>query len=260
VPEIHGDDGLGGATKHYWDRRRDETLSEFRRQDGIQFIVDSARKYGRDLTIVSTGPLTNLALAIRKDPEAMRNVGKIDIMAGALEPRQATIGKSNDKIGNITPFAEFNVHCDPEACAVVLNFNVPLTLFPLDVTEKVHLLETTLTPKLDIAPEKLQLIKSIAADYMTFHSENYGFHGSFVHDALPVAALIDPTIFELQKREVVVDCSPGPTYGQTRAPLKGEKGADIEVAVGVNESRFLELFWQAMRRSIPFCKPPAEAK
>ena len=87
-----------------------------------------ARKYEDCLTIVATGPVTNLALAAREDPALLGKVGRVLVMGGAL-------GSG----ANVTNLAEFNVHCDPEAYGVLFDAGIPLTLFPLDVTKSVVL-------------------------------------------------------------------------------------------------------------------------
>jgi purine nucleosidase len=247
VPDIHGVDGLGGVSARYWDKRSNGAKTQFQKHDAVEFILKLAREYGPALTIVSTAPLTNLALALQKDAAAFKRVGKLEIMAGAV-----------GVAGNITPFAEFNVHCDPEACALVLQSGVPATLYPLDVTEKVRLRGASLTPQLGLNPDELELIKAISKTYMDFHQRRYHFYGSYVHDALPVAGVVDRAPFTYKTSPLVVECADPSKVGQTRWAQPGEQGALVEVAVGVREDAFLKFFWQSLSSSQVVCKPPAE--
>ncbi len=122
--DFHGPDGLGGA--------RDMLEKAFTpvkaRRGAVSRLVAAAREYGRDLTLVALRPLTNIALAARKDPAAMRGIGRLVIMGGALRVP-----------GNTTPAAEFNFFADPHAAAEVFGAGLPTTLVPLDVTEQVRL-------------------------------------------------------------------------------------------------------------------------
>src|SRR5207249_2897074 len=145
-------------------------LAEVRRHDATEFILAMARKHGSKLTIVSTAPLTNLALAFRKNAAVMRKVRNLEIMGGAFEKRDKAIG-------NITDYSEFNIFCDPEASRTVFNSGIPITLYPLDVTEKVRLVYSTLTCDLGVSSTELTLIKSMSKTYMNFHSRVYGFRG-----------------------------------------------------------------------------------
>ena len=89
-----------------------------------RYISQAARDSDGDLAIIALGPLTNLALALRRDPDAMSQVGEILVMGGAVE-----VG------GNVTPYAEFNIYDDPRAANVVFDSGVPVTLIGLDVCE-----------------------------------------------------------------------------------------------------------------------------
>ena len=96
--------------------------------NGIKRIVEAAKHYGKDLTIVALGPLTNIARALAQDERAMRGIGSLVIMGGAVRVA-----------GNTSPGAEFNFFADPHAAEIVLKAGLPTTLVPLDVTEKVRM-------------------------------------------------------------------------------------------------------------------------
>lgn len=235
VKDVHGSDGLGGVSSKFWKGVPSrEVIPPL--ENAVEFLQVIAKKYGSNLCVVATGPFTNIALAIRKNPSLVSSIGKIVVMGGAL-----------DRPGNSTGFAEFNVHSDPEAFWVLVNSGIPVTLFPLDVTEKVRILEASLTPKLGIDEDRLELIKAFTKTYMEFHFKRYGFRGSYVHDALPVASLIDPSLFRFRVGKVHVDRVRSKHFGQVRWAKPGEKSAEITVAIDVDEKNFLKLFWTYLR-------------
>ena len=122
IAPYHGGDGLGDLPD--WPPAEPRVASI----DAAGVIVDAARRYREDLTIVALGPLTNLARAVERDAAAIRAVGRFVAMGGAV-----------DVPGNVTPGAEFNAHVDPEALASVLAAGVKIDLVPLDATRQVVL-------------------------------------------------------------------------------------------------------------------------
>jgi len=138
----HGVDGLGEAFPPAPDAGdQAEPGGEPR---APRTLVEMARRHGRMLTVVAIGPLTNIALAIAHDAAAMREIGRLVVMGGAV-----------DVPGNVTPTAEFNMHVDPEAAARVLAAGLPLDLVPLDVTRRVILARAELDAALARAPRPL---------------------------------------------------------------------------------------------------------
>jgi purine nucleosidase len=233
---VHGGDGLGGVYRRFQEMGGRLPDAGEVAHDACSFIVEQARRFAGDLTIVATGPVTNLALAIEEDSTALERVGQVLIMGGALEVP-----------GNVRGQVEFNAGSDPEALARVLGSGLKVTLFPLDVTMQVRLLAASLTPKLTIAPWKLDLIRDLTREYMEFHAGHRGFQGAYVHDALPVAWLVRPDLFKFKSGQVAVDCSDGPSAGQTRWAEAAPGGKEIRVAVGVDEEEFFRLFWERLR-------------
>ena len=120
---VHGKDGLGGAKI---DRREGEEGWQFFPGRADELITKMARQHPDEMTLIATGPLTNLALALQRDPEGMGKLKAVAIMGGAVRTR-----------GNITPYAEFNIFSDPLAAQIVLKSGLPITLVPLDVTHQV---------------------------------------------------------------------------------------------------------------------------
>ncbi|MFQ5778856.1 MAG: nucleoside hydrolase, partial [Terriglobia bacterium] len=122
--EVHGSDGLGNVTGVY-----PAPKHPLAAQDAPALLLETIKRLGAELTLVATGPMTNLEQAVRRDREAFRRVGEIVQMGGALRVP-----------GNTSETAEFNLYVDPEAAAAVLATGVPLRLVPLDVTQQAVLL------------------------------------------------------------------------------------------------------------------------
>jgi inosine-uridine nucleoside N-ribohydrolase len=197
APFIHGDSGLDGADLPAPTRDADGT-------DAVSFIVETCR--AREGTwLVPTGPLTNVALALRAAPDLADRLAGISLMGGG-------------RFGNRTAVAEFNIWADPEAAAIVFDAGVPLVMAGLDVT---HQFQAT--------PERIARVRALGtrlgvvlADLFEFFSGTYlGRHdegairGAAVHDPLAVLALTHPGLFERVRRNVRVETRGELTRGMT---------------------------------------------
>lgn len=234
---VHGQDGLGGVSKSYWRDRAVPKLPD----DAVEFLANQAEQSKSQLTIVATGPLTNIARALERDDNFVHNVKQIYVMGGAV-----------DCDGNVTRSAEFNFHYDPVAAAKVIDSGIPLTLFPLDVTERVKLMAAEIDQQSRWSRPMKQLLRDITKQYFEFHSKKYDFTGSYVHDALPVACLQDASLFKITPVNVVVDTGP-PNAGRIRRAGEGERGAEIGIALQVDAKRVLGLLMERLAIDSPQC-------
>ncbi|MDO8631106.1 MAG: nucleoside hydrolase, partial [Phycisphaerales bacterium] len=237
---VHGEDGLGNITTM---RRPDGSLKYPAPRHGLagipaaQFIIDEARKHDRELALVTLGPLTNVAEAIRLDPEAMGRLGEIIIMGGAFRT-----------YGNTSPVAEFNIFVDPDAAAEVVEFDVPKTIVPLDVTEQVILTRAELEARCASNPSPvLEFARDVSSFYMDFHRDNDGFDGCYMHDPTTVAFAMDRSLLTTVAAEAHVERLGEYTAGMTVGDLRPENyRPNAEVAVGVDAGRVLEAFFSVL--------------
>jgi inosine-uridine nucleoside N-ribohydrolase len=191
----------------------------------------------RPVTLVPTGPLTNVALLLARYPQLAGNLERIVLMGGA-------IGE-----GNTTPAAEFNVWADPEAARRVFSSGVDLTMVGLDVTQRA-LLTDAHAGRLHEAGPAGRLVADLYGFYVRHHRERHGSAGVPVHDALAVAHVIDPSLLQTLSCGVIVDTGPELSRGRTYVDRSGSAGwrANCHVAVDVDAERFLELLIERITR------------
>lgn len=231
---IHGENGIGDVTLETSPRSVEQ-------QSGVDFLIESAHKYNDDLIFIPTGPLTNLASAIKKDSAVATFIGNTTLMGGAL-----TVP------GNVTPFTEANIHQDPEDADFVFTRQKNLTMVGLDVT-----LRTLLTKKETTAWRALDTTAANKfAELMDFYIDAYANlnidkKGAALHDPLAVAVGIDHTYVSTLplSMHVTYDKESG-DYGRTI----GNKDKLLEpttskVAVLVDTNRFVSDF-QAMMLNV----------
>jgi inosine-uridine nucleoside N-ribohydrolase len=185
---------------------------------------------GERVTLVATGPLTNVALFLARYPELEAGIEQVVLMGGA-------IGE-----GNVTPAAEFNIWADPEAALRVFTSGLDVTMVGLDVTHQA-LLTPARVERLAAAGRAGKLVSDMFEFYARFHRDRYGWTGAPVHDAVAMAHVIDETILGTERCGVVVDTGPEPARGRTYVDLYGRTAWDrnCEVAVTIDCERFLEL-------------------
>lgn len=225
APEVHGSDGLGGVTRKY------PIPSRQVRRGAADFLLEMVGRIPGELTLIATGPLTNLATAIQRDGRAMRGLQGVTVMGGAIRVP-----------GNTAPTTEFNFAVDPEAAAIVLAAGLHLTLVPLDVTEQIVLTREAVEGAGD---GRLQaFIREITAATMVFHREVEGIDGMFLHDPLAVGTVVDPSLVRGQALALAVERQGELTAGMVVADLRRRSRAKPTATVcqEVDVARFMQLF------------------
>ncbi len=237
APETHGPEGIGYAT--LTDASR--PLSE---RHAADLIIAEARRRPRELTLVTLGPLTNLAVALLREPDLPLLLRGLVMMAGSYR-----------SAGNTAPTSEWNVAVDPEAMQVVLaswaahpDVSRPVAL-GLDVTERAKM-----TPDHVAALHQraggpadapvLTFIEDALRFYMEFHSRYDGFYGAFIHDALAVAAALDPSLIRTESLAVQVELGGAYTSGETVTDWRRVWGREpnLDICVQADVETFFERF------------------
>src|SRR6266852_4793176 len=201
----HGENGLGGAVFP-------EPTTKPVAEPAAEYIRRIVRKYPREVTLITLGPLTNIATALSSDPELAGMVRGLTMMGGSLSG------------GNITPAAEFNIYVDPEAARIVFQSGIPITMVGLDVTRKTSLTEEHVRV-LEAAQNPVSQAAAKIGRNAINHNRERGFLvGPNMHDSLAVAAFLDPTILQWQEYYVDVETTGELTAGETLgySPIAGD--------------------------------------
>jgi len=227
---VHGKDGLGGARI---ERKEGEEWWQTYSGRADELITKMARQSPNELTLIATGPLTNLALGIQKDLEGMRKLKEVAIMGGAVRTK-----------GNITPYAEFNIFVDPLAAKMVFESGLPITLVALDVTHQVSLTPRVIEERLKPIhnPFSQFVIEAIGYD-LTAHRFLRGSEQIYLHDPLAVGVVINPDLVRKERLSVDVETEEE-HYGHIS---EVKDGLEIEVCLEVNSKKFLDLFLSRLR-------------
>ncbi len=224
--DFHGESGLDGPV--FAPRMRQQVQSE----NGIDALIRMLNENPGQISVVSVGPLTDLALAIQKQQDILSLAKQVVIMGGSFSG------------GNVTSEAEFNTYGDPEAAQIVFSSKANLVLFPLDCTHQV-----TLSPEQLAGYGKInrECAKVFTACMKTY-AEKYSNHGKGwpqLHDPQCIAYLIDPEKVTTRYERVQVVTEQGPTYGKTIASATEEKDG-VHVAYGIDSAWFWTLVDRAL--------------
>ncbi|HEX6905689.1 MAG TPA: nucleoside hydrolase [Terriglobales bacterium] len=201
----HGENGLGGAVFA-------EPITKPIAESAADFIGRTVRRYPGEVTLITIGPLTNVGVALRGDPELAGMVRGLVMMGGSLSG------------GNITPAAEFNVYVDPEAARIVFQSGIPITMVGLDVTRKTTLTEEHVRT-LEAAQNPVSQAAAKIGRHVLEHNRKEGFLvGPNMHDPLAVASFINPALLQYQDYYVDVETEGELTAGATLgySPVAGD--------------------------------------
>ena len=197
----HGKNGLAGVELPTAKCRADS-------QFGPDLIIETVHKYPHEVTLIPVGPLTNIALAVSKDPSIVSLVKNIVIMGGSITG------------GNVNGAAEANIYGDPEAASIVFNAGWMVTMVGSDVGERTLILRKHMEElQSQHGPESDFIVK--LADFYLTRSEKSGYQGAAMYDPLAVAVAIDPSLVTLKDMHVDVETKGEFTRGETVANRMG---------------------------------------
>jgi inosine-uridine nucleoside N-ribohydrolase len=238
----HGNNGLAGVE---FPPARLRPVKE----PASDLICSLVRENAHNVCIVGIGPLTNIALALRQDPEIASMVSSIVLMGGSLSG------------GNVTPAAEFNFYVDPEAASMVFASGIPIRMVGLDVTRKVQLTERHVKTLQAAKGPVSEAAARIAEAVMKMHRGADSERGPNLHDPLAVSSLIQPDILTFEDYQVEIETMGSITAGESvgwkhaparrAAPMEMTAAAEnsndfpfranAKVATGVDSEKFFEL-------------------
>jgi purine nucleosidase len=184
---VHGPTGLDGPDLP-------EPKKTLEAKHGVDYIIDTLRaEEPGTVTLCTLGPLTNIALALKKAPEIAGRVRELVMMGGGFFEG-----------GNITPAAEFNVYVDPEAAAAVFKAGIPIVMMPLDVTHKVLTLKSRVEKLRAIGSRPAKALVEMLDFFERFDVEKYGSDGGPLHDPTVIAYLLKPELFAGRNHNALV--------------------------------------------------------
>ena len=229
---VHGQNGVGNVEIA-------KSARTVEKQNGVDFMIESAKKYGKDLYIVAVGPDTNLAEVIKKDPQFGEQVGKIVIMGGALIVQ-----------GNIKPYAaEANIYNDPLAASEFFASKTPFTMVGLDVTQRPNLTKADTQKWRELGTTSGKAYADMVDYYIDVYLKNIpGLGGCALHDPLAVAVSMHPEYIKTLKLPMKV-ITTGDDKGRTVAiteKLNDPSAANVEVAVDLEVDPFVTEFRDAL--------------
>ena len=227
--DIHGDTGLDGPSFPPL------TISQ-EAKHGVDYLIETLLASDGDITLVPTGPLTNIAMAMRREPRIVPKIKEIVLMGGAYQ------------MGNTTPGAEFNILCDPEAAHVVFTSGAPVVMVGLDVTNQAQALPPIIERMKQIGNPASQLFVELMDFFAGTYKAVFDFDGGPLHDPICVAYLIDPAVITLKPMFTEIELRSEKNYGRTICDYFGVTGQkpNALVAVDINQT----IFWDMVEACI----------
>jgi len=231
---IHGKGGLGGYV-----------LPEARRDFDADYAWDvlyqEAVRAGGALELVTLGPMTNVAIALKRHPDLAGLLKKITCMAGTAHQ------------GNTNPYAEFNVFVDPHACEIVFAAGVPVAMCGLDGNDSCMLTRAEMASLFNV-PSRITDVTSHIAHFIDTRNAEWGLDGSTIHDLVTMACFIDPSMAVYEPCYTVCETRSASAAGQTVVDLWHTSGRqpNVDVLLRADKSRYLAMIaammnWYAAR-------------
>lgn len=240
---IHGVTGMDGPTVP-------EPAVPLDPRHGVDLIIETImREEPGTVTLVPTAALTNIAMAVRREPRIVERVREVVFMGGSLSG------------GNWTPAAEFNVATDPEAAHIVFHEDWPVTMISLDVTHDALATDDVRERIAAIGTGPARFVAEVLDFYAERYREFHGFGAPPVHDPVAVARVIDPTIVTTRNAPIDVELGGRLTTGATVVDVRRPAPPDCrtQIGIGLDAKRFWNLIIDALERigDVPTAQPVA---
>ena len=229
--DIHGSTGLDGPVFP-------PLLKRLEPEHAVQFLIRTLLESEGDITVVTTGPMTNLAMAMRLEPKITEKIRRIVLMGGSFTN------------GNVTPAAEFNILADAEAASVCFRSGRPITMVGLDVTRKALCYPEIVERMGRIGNRASNLFVALMGHFCKTQKQIFGWEGGPLHDPVTIAYLIDPEVLVTKPMNVQIDIRSTQSYGRTNCDYYGYQKLPptAEVAVDIDVARFWDIVETGLRR------------
>ncbi|MEU4969193.1 uridine-preferring nucleoside hydrolase UriH [Streptomyces smyrnaeus] len=230
--DIHGESGLDGP-------ELPEPAFDVDERHAVDLIIDTVMAHEPgEITLVPTAGLTNIALAVRKEPRIAERVREVVLMGGGYHQ------------GNWSPVAEFNIVIDPEAAHIVFNERWPVTMVGLDLTHQALATPEVTERIAQLGTRPATFVRELLDFFGATYLESQGFAHPPVHDPCAVAYVIDPDVMTVRKAPVDIELRGGLTLGMTVTDFRAPVPADCrtQVAVDLDHGRFWDLVIDALER------------
>jgi purine nucleosidase len=229
---VHGPTGLDGA---------DLPPPTIAPTEGhaVDHLVDLLMSRDEPTTVCTLGPLTNVALALVKEPAITTRIDQLVMMGGGFFEG-----------GNTTPAAEFNIYVDPHAAHVVFTSGIPIVMMPLDVTHQAITTPERLRRFGDLGTPAGDAVAGMLGFYDRFDKSKYGLEGGPLHDPSVIAYLLSPDLFRGKEVSVEIETAPGPTQGMTLVDWWGVTGTEPNALVmnEIDDDGFYDLLVDRISR------------
>ena len=228
--DIHGKTGLDGP-------KFEELKIKAENKHAVNFIIDTLMNSDEKITLVPTGPLTNIGMAIRFEPKIIEKINRIVLMGGSYQ------------LGNMTPAAEFNILADPDAAHIVFSSGVKLVMMGLDLTRQASATKEVVEKIKSLNNKASKLFVDLMEFFAASQKNVFGWTAPPVHDPTTIAYIIDPECIEVKPMFCEIELWSERSYGRTLCDYFGilKKKPNVDVAVKLDFDRFWNLVYENLK-------------
>ena len=228
--DIHGETGLDGP-------KFEELKIKAENKHAVNFIIDTLMNSDEKITLVPTGPLTNIGMAIRFEPKIIEKINRIVLMGGSYQ------------LGNMTPAAEFNILADPDAAHIVFSSGVKLVMMGLDLTRQASATKEVVEKIKSLNNKASKLFVDLMEFFAASQKNVFGWTAPPVHDPTTIAYIIDPECIKVKPMFCEIELWSERSYGRTLCDYFGilKKKPNVDVAVKLDFDRFWNLVYENLK-------------
>ena len=228
--DIHGETGLDGP-------KFEELKIKAEDKHAVNFIIETLMNSDEKITLVPTGPLTNIGMAIRFEPRIIEKINRIVLMGGSYQ------------LGNMTPAAEFNILADPDAAHIVFSSGVKVVMMGLDLTRQASATKEVVEKIKSLNNKASKLFVDLMEFFAASQKNVYGWSAPPVHDPTTIAYIIDPECIEVKPMFCEIELWSERSYGRTLCDYFGilKKEPNVDVAVKLDFDRFWNLIYENLK-------------